>query len=81
MNRMKRYHLFFHKVAVILKSLKTPAIGNSWSLSSCAGGCRGLNEVKLDKGQREGLMDARFPVQVHSIGSALLLGQENEDGG
>ena len=33
---MKRYHLFFlffHKVAVILKNLKTPAIGNSWSLS------------------------------------------------
>ena len=32
---MKGYHLFFfsHKVAVILKSLKTPAIGNSWALS------------------------------------------------
>lgn len=31
--------------------------------------------------QREGLMDARFRVRLQGTGSALLLGQESEDGG
>lgn len=42
---------------------------------------QGLNEVKFDRDKRAGLMVARFPVRLHSIGSALFPGQKSEDGG